>query len=316
MAAKKLRRTVALSVIVLLGGLFHAGLTYAQTGCPAGFAPGTDAWGVQGCINVGYRCPIHGSWSVQDNKCDCLPQWPVWDNDMRQCIVSSCPAGFQHGTDAFGIQGCINVAYQCPLHGSWSVSDNKCDCLPQWPVWDNNAKQCLASQDPNLNKKSLFATSENRNICINNPYQSQADGTQLVVNQNCSFNDPASVWSANELGSSGAYDFQVDGGGGCMDNHFGDQSNGNSIVRWGCNGSAPQMWDFDGYTFHWHPNPNKCLNIQWNPDGQAGNLVLWDCNGQANQKFNRLIYGGPVDGGAGGVDGGHCSPPWSNACPL
>jgi len=199
---KKLLMTVVLTLSALVAGFLHAGFAEGQSSCPAGFAPGTDAWGVQGCINVGYRCPIHGS---------------------------------------------------------WSVSDNKCDCLPQWPVWDNNAKQCLASRDPNLARKSLFATSENRSMCINNPYQSRTDGTQLVVNQNCSFNDPASVWEANELGSSGAYDFQVDGGGGCMDNHLGDQSNGNPIVRWACNGSDPQMWDFDGYTFHWHPNLTSAL---------------------------------------------------------
>src|SRR5271166_5777754 len=141
---KKLLRTVMLTVSALMVGLFHPGLAEAQSSCPAGFQQGTDAFGVQGCINVGYKCPTHGSWSVRDNKCDCLPQWPVWNNDIRQCIVSSCPAGFQRGTDAFGVQGCINAGYQCPPHGSWSVEDNKCDCLPGWPVWDNNAKQCFA----------------------------------------------------------------------------------------------------------------------------------------------------------------------------
>ena len=191
-----------LTVSALVVGLFHASLAYPQTGCPAGFAPGTDAFGVQGCINVGYQCPRGGSWSVRDSKCDCLPQTPVWDNNAKQCFA--CAAGFQQGTDAWGVQGCINVGYQCPLHGSWSVGDNKCDCLPQWPVWDNNAKQCLASQDPNLEKKSLYAASENGNLFINNPYQSQTDGNQLVVNPYCSFNDLASVWTANQVGSNGA----------------------------------------------------------------------------------------------------------------
>ena len=150
LAPKKLLRTVVLTVSALVMGLFHPGLAEAQSSCPAGFKQGTDRFGVQGCINVGYQCPPHGSWSVRDNKCDCLPQWPVWDDNAKQCFASSCPAGFKQGTDRFGVQGCINVGYRCPINGSWSVQDNKCDCLPQWPVWNNDMRQCtvLASMPP------------------------------------------------------------------------------------------------------------------------------------------------------------------------
>jgi|HubBroStandDraft_6_1064221.scaffolds.fasta_scaffold160698_1 hypothetical protein len=60
LAPKKLLRTVVLTVSALVVGLFHPGPAQAQSSCPPGFQRGTDAWGVQGCINVGYRCPTHG----------------------------------------------------------------------------------------------------------------------------------------------------------------------------------------------------------------------------------------------------------------
>jgi hypothetical protein len=129
----------------------------------------------------------------------------------------------------------------------------------------------------------LFHTSENASMCINDPYQSTHDGTQMVVNQHCNFDDPASnwmllehVWSRQEL---------VFGTSKCMDNLYGDQSNGNPIVIWVCNDGATQDWNWDGHTFHYVANPNKCINIAWGGDGE-GKLVLWDCNGQQNQKFN------------------------------
>jgi hypothetical protein len=107
-------KTVVLTVSLLVVGLFHPGLARAQSSCPSGFNQGKDAWGVQGCINVGYKCPSGGSWSVRDNKCDCLPQWPVWDDGAKQCLAAgSCVSGFKQGKDAWGVQGCINVGYKC-----------------------------------------------------------------------------------------------------------------------------------------------------------------------------------------------------------
>ena len=144
-ASKKLFGTVIPAISLLMIGLFHPGLARGQS-CPSGFKAGKDAWGVQGCINVGYKCPLHGSWSVRDNKCDCLPQWPVWDNDAKQCLTAgSCVSGFQPGRDAWGVQGCINATYHCPSGGSWSVRDNKCDCLPATPEWDQQNKVCVAA---------------------------------------------------------------------------------------------------------------------------------------------------------------------------
>ena len=40
----------------------------------------------------------------------------------------------------------------------------------------------------------LFHTSENSNVCINDPGQSTTNGTQIRVSQNCNTNDPASLW--------------------------------------------------------------------------------------------------------------------------
>ena len=139
-------KTVVLTVILLAVGLFHPGLARAQSSCPSGFKQGKDAWGVQGCINVGYKCPSGGSWSVRDNKCDCLPQWPVWDDGAKQCLATgSCVSGFKQGKDAWSVQGCINVGYKCPSGGSWSVKDNKCDCLPGTPNWDIQNKVCVVA---------------------------------------------------------------------------------------------------------------------------------------------------------------------------
>jgi hypothetical protein len=91
-------RIVVVTVGVLLVGLFHAYLAEAGGECPVGFQPGTDAWGVQGCINVTYQCPSGGSWCVKDKKCDCLPATPIWDNQHKVCLASGggglkCPPG-------------------------------------------------------------------------------------------------------------------------------------------------------------------------------------------------------------------------------
>ena len=192
---KKLLRTVMLTVSALMVGLFHPGLAEAQSSCPAGFQQGTDAFGVQGCVNVGYQCPPHGSWSVRDNKCDCLPEWPVWDDNAKQCFASSCPAGFMQGTDAFGVQGCINVGYKCPTHGSWSVQDNKCDCLPQWPVWNNDIRQCIVSSCPAGFQLGTDAFGVQG--CINVGYQCPPHGSWSVEDNKCDCLPGFPVWDNN-----------------------------------------------------------------------------------------------------------------------
>ena len=68
----------------------------------------------------------------------------------------------------------------------------------------------------------------------------------------------------------------------CMDNHFQNQSNGNPIVIWECNNTPAQAWDWDGSSFHYHANPNKCVIIDW---AHGGQLLLWDCLGVVNEKF-------------------------------
>src|SRR5262249_56361209 len=89
LAQEKLFWTVVVTVSILVVGLFHPDLSQAQSDCPSGFEQGTDAWGVRGCINIGYRCPTGGSWSVRDNKCDCLPGTPNWDSQNKVCVTAA-----------------------------------------------------------------------------------------------------------------------------------------------------------------------------------------------------------------------------------
>jgi hypothetical protein len=138
-----------------------------------------------------------------------------------------------------------------------------------------------------------FQTYENGNMCINNPYESPWNGNWIVVNQHCTteYFRPGAPWDGGGVGSLwrwlyDTHELVTDKYSLCMDNFYGVQSNGNSIVTWACNGGPTQKWNWDGATFHYDANPSKCVNIQWNSDGGEGKLVLWDCNGQLNQKFH------------------------------
>ncbi|KAI9347289.1 hypothetical protein BDR26DRAFT_1004918 [Obelidium mucronatum] len=54
--------------------------------CMSEFQQGTDYWGKRGCIWTG-ACPLGGSWSVNDGKCDCLPDTPIWDEPNYRCVA-------------------------------------------------------------------------------------------------------------------------------------------------------------------------------------------------------------------------------------
>lgn len=147
----------------------------------------------------------------------------------------------------------------------------------------------------------LYHTSQNRNTCINNPYQSTTNGTQIVVNQHCDYKDPASMWilapTAGTPPDTGSLNNIAHK---CMDNKFGNQSNGNPIVIWDCNGGPTQNWDWDGFTFHWHYNTSKCVSVKWNNPNNTtdGSLILSDCDGSSNQKFT---FTSPPGGTGGGI---------------
>jgi hypothetical protein len=100
---KKLLRTKVLAVGALVAGLFHSGLAYPQTACQAGFQQGKDAWGDEGCIpNVGFQCPPNASWSALNNKCDCVPQWPIWNDKAKQCVASTAVDEFPWNGAPYG----------------------------------------------------------------------------------------------------------------------------------------------------------------------------------------------------------------------
>jgi hypothetical protein len=138
----------------------------------------------------------------------------------------------------------------------------------------------------------IFHDWENQNLCMNNPYQSGNDDTELVANGNCGGRDPGSriyVMLQNDYvygkwqGFHLRLTFQTNDFGTperCIDNHFGEQWDGNHIVIWHCNDGDAQKWDWDGTSFRYHANPDYCISV--NSDGR---LVLWHCIGQGNQKF-------------------------------
>jgi len=158
----------------------------------------------------------------------------------------------------------------------------------------------------------LFHDSESQNLCINNPYQSGNDGTQLVVNEHCDVSDKGSgviiTTMDNETNNNVTLAFQVNdffNQGRCVDNLYGKQENWNQIVIWTCNGGDTQKWDWDGVSFHYHTNPAFCISVA--PDGK---LVLFECMGQGNQRFvltNKTEVGsGGGEGPGKGSGGGGC----------
>jgi hypothetical protein len=151
----------------------------------------------------------------------------------------------------------------------------------------------------------LFHVWENQRMCINNPYQGSNDGVDLVANENCGYSDFGSrlyvvpegdhvrlVFYTNGVFNQNRYE--------CIDNHFGEQWDGNHITRYTCNDGDAQKWDWDGTSFHYHANRAYCISV--NSDGK---LVLWHCMGHGNQKFvlTGQVYR-PQSGGLGGESPG------------
>ena len=147
---------------------------------------------------------------------------------------------------------------------------------------------------------TLIHQSENQELCLNVPYQNFSNGTALVVDLHCDVNDPASTVSYDEHDHRLILQARL-WSSKCMDNTAGVQHELNPVIVWDCNGSENQQWDWDGATpenvspvniyvsvsgmFHYHPNPNMCLSVQWGDPSSEGHLVLAHCNGQGNQLF-------------------------------
>jgi len=135
---------------------------------------------------------------------------------------------------------------------------------------------------------TLFHDSENPNLCLNDPRQSTSDGTQLVFNEHCDYNDIASaVHVAKDRDgyvvlSVHVNDFAPFGNPyRCVDNRYGAQENFNPIVIWTCNGGETQKWELTSAgELRYHPNPAYCASVHTD-----GKLYLYECLGQGNQKF-------------------------------
>jgi hypothetical protein len=162
----------------------------------------------------------------------------------------------------------------------------------------------------NLAYLGLFHTSENANVCINDPGQSTTNGTQIRVSQNCNTNDPASLWVLMPITfDAGVYVMWNPHANKCLVNDTLNQSNGNPIILWDCNGDSTQQWVLRGLTtLHYQANQNKCVTIAWD----KGTLILYDCDGNRNQNFGfttvktlNVFYSdnqpGSAPGGCGGT---------------
>jgi len=122
------------------------------------------------------------------------------------------------------------------------------------------------------------------------------DGIQIQMTTTCDRGIDQSVWQLSDKAADGSQRlmniFNIlifdtnDPVIKCMDNKFGNQSVGNPIVLWVCNGGNTQNWDWDGQTFHYHANPNMCVAIDW----PTTTLVLGDCDGLGHDKFAVTDY--------------------------
>jgi len=136
----------------------------------------------------------------------------------------------------------------------------------------------------------LVRDSQNQNLCLNNPYQSDNNGNPLVVTPHCDYSDPGSAVFVEHQGGSIVLHFVVSTPLGflganpnkCMDNQYDKQQDFNPIVIWDCNGGGTQQWDLTSAgELRYHPNPAYCATV----NNTNGNLQLYRCIGQSNQQF-------------------------------
>jgi Ricin-type beta-trefoil lectin domain len=147
----------------------------------------------------------------------------------------------------------------------------------------------------------LIHDSENQNLCINNPYQSSNDGTELVANEHCNYSDPGSLVSVvttyNGSWNDITLSFRTGEEAKCVDLRNSELWDGNWITIYTCNGTDAQRWDWDGTSFHYHANPAYCISVH-----SDGRIILWHCIGQGNQKF--VLTEKPSQAGVPGGEGG------------
>lgn len=116
------------------------------------------------------------------------------------------------------------------------------------------------------------------NLCLDVPWASTADGTQLQL-ANCSGN-AAQTWTRSADGSVRAL-------GKCLDVAGGASANGTVVQLWTCNGTGAQRWTYAASTgVLRNPQSGKCLDASGGLPLRDGQKVhLWDCNGQGNQRW-------------------------------
>lgn len=116
------------------------------------------------------------------------------------------------------------------------------------------------------------------NLCLDVPWASTADGTQLQL-ATCSGN-AAQTWNRAADGSVRAL-------GKCLDVDGGKTANGTIVQLWTCNGTGAQRWTYDAAagTLR-NPQSGKCLDAAGGLPVRDGQKIhLWECNGQANQRW-------------------------------
>jgi hypothetical protein len=81
----------------------------------------------------------------------------------------------------------------------------------------------------------------------------------------------------------------------CMDVNQANMANGTSVIQWGCNGAANQMWSYDSNTgmIRSMDDPHYCLD-NGGTYGDGAQLMIWTCSGNNNQRFTYDATAGTI----------------------
>ncbi|KAJ1544818.1 hypothetical protein HK096_007104 [Nowakowskiella sp. JEL0078] len=217
----------------------------------------------------------------------CDGRYNIYTNGA--CIPCESYSGAYYGTDSWGVFGCIS-RYTCPSGGAWSVTDNKCDCLPATPVWTGSVCKVAAGppgtpQHPQ-GKFSIKSTVDS-NKCIDAGANTQ--GTQLQM-WDCNGTDDQLFYLSNgQLISAQS--------GLCVDLDLNVVKNGAKIQVWGCNGTGAQKWVLNNIgsstQLQFQQNPAFGINDYYGNTGNGSPLKLWqwDNSAPAEWSISACMYG-------------------------
>ena len=167
-------------------------------------------------------------------------------------------------------------------------------CIDAAGASDTDGAQLQLWDCPTSGTHWVSPTTQNKPT-LNNQYAVNQSRTLTCQNGGCGSNSNLVIYDKNN-GINQKFTFNGGSGPGtitnnnlCLDNLNGTNADGNRVRMYGCNGLAPQQWQWqhntNGTWSFVNPATGKCLDVQNATDANNTTVRLFSCNQQPSQKW-------------------------------